>query len=237
MNAQTDSINQERGFKELEKRLDYHFSDQRHLHLALTHRSAGSEHNERLEFLGDGVLNFVIASELFERLPKSPEGDLSRLRATLVNESTLAEVADELGLAPLLTLGPSETGDGSRRRDSVRADAVEAVLGAIYVDGGFDPARATIVELFSNRLTHLPDVGDIKDAKTSLQEWLQSRGRERPSYELVSTHGADHCRIFVARCQLVDSDVGAEGRDSSRRKAEQAAAERVLERLRRAAGE
>lgn len=232
-----DTTNHERGLFELESRLNYDFSDRRMLERALTHRSAGASHNERLEFLGDGVLNFVVAAELFERCPESPEGDLSRLRATLVNESTLAEIAGELELADLLTLGPSETGDGSRRRDSVCADTVEAVLGAVYLDGGFESAECVIGRLYADRLHQLPRVDDIKDAKTQLQEWLQARGRTRPVYELVRTSGAEHCRIFVARCRLNDSGVSGEGQDSSRRKAEQAAAARVIDRLKRAAGE
>ncbi|WP_318269607.1 ribonuclease III [Salinisphaera orenii] len=221
----------------LETRLNYEFADRRHLKRALTHRSAGPDNNERLEFLGDGVLNFVIAAELFERLPDAPEGDLSRLRATLVNEPTLAEIADEIGVAELLTLGPSETGDGSRRRDSVRADTVEAVIGAVYIDSGFDATRDLISRLYTDRLEQLPSADDTKDAKTRLQEWLQARGRQRPHYELVRTEGAEHCRTFVAYCRLVDSDVGAEGQGSSRRKAEQVAAMTVLERVRRASSE
>ncbi len=218
----------ERTVRALEDRLGYRFENIAWLQQALTHRSAASAHNERLEFLGDGALNFIIAAALFERCPDAPEGDLSRLRAALVRERTLAEVAAEIDLGDALVLGPGEQRDGSYRRDSIRADGVEAVLGAIYCDGGFAAVQASIRQLFSERLDNLPDPGDLKDPKTRLQEWLQARGRRLPEYVLLRVSGADHCQHFVASCGLSDSDEQCEGEGAGRRAAEQQAARRML---------
>jgi len=226
-----NSPDRERALATLQARLGYEFTDPGRLQQALTHRSAGPTHNERLEFLGDGVLNFVIAAALFEQCPDAPEGDLSRLRAALVRGQTLTEIAGQLTLRDLLVLGPGETGDGSRRRASILADSVEAVLGAIYCDGGFDPTRDVILRLYAERLAHLPSVASLKDAKTQLQEWLQARGRRRPEYELVRVTGADHCQHFVARCRVADGGDTVDGEGGSRRKAEQDAARRMLEKL------
>lgn len=212
----------------LQARLGYDFEDTRLLAQALTHRSAGSVHNERLEFLGDGVLNFIVAAALFERCPEAPEGDLSRLRAALVRERTLAEVARQLDLGEALVFGPGEKRDGSYRRASILADGVEAVLGAIYRDGGFAAARAVVLRLFASRLDDLPDPGELKDSKTRLQEWLQARGRRVPEYALVRISGADHRQHFVASCQLADSGHYSEGEGGGRRKAEQDAARRMM---------
>ncbi|WP_423820930.1 ribonuclease III [Salinisphaera sp. SPP-AMP-43] len=227
----SESVNRAQARAALEERLGYTFADRSLLALALTHRSAGPNHNERLEFLGDGVLNFVIAAELFERKPEAPEGDLSRLRAALVREPTLATIADELGLGDLLVLGPGETRTGSRRRASIRADTVEAVLGAIYCDAGFATTREVILALYRGRLAELPTADSVKDAKTRLQEWLQARSRARPEYDVVSISGADHNQHFVARCRLADTGDAVEGEGGGRRKAEQDAAKRMLERL------
>lgn len=221
----------ERAMAALETRIGHVFADQALLGQALTHRSASSKHNERLEFLGDGALNFVIAAALFDQSPEAPEGDLSRLRAALVRERTLAAIADELQLGEMLVLGPGEQGDGSRRRASIRADAVEALLGAIYCDAGFDATRAVIQRLYAQRLSNLPSAASLKDAKTRLQEWLQARARQRPEYDLVRVTGADHCQHFVARCRLPDTGEAAEGEGGGRRKAEQDAARRMLENL------
>lgn len=215
----------------LEKRLGFVFTDRSLLAQALTHRSASPTHNERLEFLGDGVLNFIIAAALYADNPSATEGDLSRLRAALVQEKTLAAIADELALGALLVLGPGENRTGSRRRASIRADGVEAVLGAIYCDAGFDATQRVVLHLYRERLVDLPDADNLKDAKTRLQEWLQARGRARPVYDVVSVTGADHAQHFVARCALAELGLSLEGEGGGRRKAEQDAARRMLERL------
>ncbi|MBO9471565.1 ribonuclease III [Endozoicomonas sp. G2_2] len=215
----------------LEARLGYVFEDRSLLDRALTHRSAAADHNERLEFLGDGVLNFVVAAALFAQCPEAPEGDLSRLRAALVRERTLAQIADEIELGQAIVLGPGELRNGSRRRASILADGVEALLGAIFQEGGFDAARGVIAHLYAERLANLPSAASLKDAKTRLQEWLQARARNRPEYELVRVTGADHCQHFVSRCVLADTGLAVEGEGGGRRKAEQDAARRMLEML------
>ena len=215
----------------LERHLDYVFADRALLKRALTHRSAEADHNERLEFLGDGVLNFTIAAALFEQCPEAPEGDLSRLRASLVRETTLAAIAREIELGAAIVLGPGEMRNGSRRRASILADGVEALLGAIYCEAGFDAVRAVILRLYNKRLANLPTAASLKDAKTQLQEWLQARARSRPEYELVQVTGADHCQHFVSRCRLADSGDSVEGEGGGRRKAEQDAARRMLAKL------
>ncbi|MDA3921529.1 MAG: ribonuclease III [Salinisphaera sp.] len=224
-------VNRARDRATLEERLDYRFADRSLLARALTHRSASANHNERLEFLGDGVLNFIIAAALFEAQPNASEGDLSRLRASLVRERTLAAIADELSLGELIVLGPGENTDGSRRRSSIRADTVEAILGAIYCDAGFDSTRRVVLLLYQPRLADLPSADSLKDAKTQLQEWLQARGRSRPAYHVTSVTGADHAQHFVVSCGLADSDDTVQGEGGGRRKAEQVAARRMLDRL------
>lgn len=233
-----ESSNRAQARDAFEKRIGHVFATRSLLAQALTHRSAGANHNERLEFLGDGILNFVIAAALFEQNPTLPEGDLSRLRAALVRETTLAEIAGELELSALLVLGPGETRTGSRRRDSIKADAVEAVLGAIYCDAGFAATRQVILGLYRQRLMDLPTADSVKDAKTRLQEWLQARGRARPVYEIVAISGPEHAQQFVARCRLEDDEAleAAQGQGSGRRKAEQDAARRMLYTLETQAG-
>lgn len=215
----------------LTRRLGYTFADHALLQRALTHRSAAAGNNERLEFLGDGVLNFVIAAALFARCPQAPEGDLSRLRAALVCEGTLAQIARTLDLGAVLILGPGEKRNGSCRRASILADGVEALLGAIYTESGFDAAQRVILSLFEQRLQHLPNADEVKDAKTRLQEWLQARGRGLPQYSLISRSGADHAQHFVAACQLPDGTATCRGEGPGRRKAEQDAARHMLTRL------
>ena len=229
MNAPATTVAAQR--RVLCRRLGYEFADADLLLRALTHRSAAADNNERLEFLGDGVLNFVIAAALFRRCPEASEGDLSRLRAVLVRGRTLAELALELELGALLILGPGEQRNGSSRRESILADTVEALLGAIYVEAGFDAVQGVILNLFDERLNHLPAPDEAKDAKTRLQEWLQARGRTLPQYALVERSGAKHAERFVAACQLADENMLCEGEGTSRRKAEQAAARCMLERL------
>ena len=223
--------NREQARAALEQHLDYAFRDRSLLNRALTHRSADADHNERLEFLGDGVLNFTIAAALFEQCPEAPEGDLSRLRASLVRETTLAAIAREIELGAAIVLGPGEMRNGSRRRASILADGVEALLGAIYCEAGFDAVRAVILRLYKKRLANLPTAASLKDAKTQLQEWLQARARSRPEYELVQVSGADHCQHFVSRCRLTDSGDSVDGEGGGRRKAEQDAARRMLAKL------
>lgn len=225
------TANRERARAGLEGHLDYVFEDRALFEQALTHRSAAAHHNERLEFLGDGVLNFTIAAALFEQCPQAPEGDLSRLRAALVREGTLAAIAEEIDLGEAILLGPGETRNGSRRRASILADGVEALLGAVYCESGFTGASRVIQHLFSVRLANLPTADSLKDSKTRLQEWLQARSRRLPEYELVRVTGADHRQHFVTRCRLADSGDCVEGEGRGRRKAEQDAARRMLEHL------
>jgi ribonuclease-3 len=195
---------------------------------ALTHRSAARPHNERLEFLGDAVLNLSIAEHLYRGNPQADEGDLSRLRAWLVSSPPLAQTAAQIGLGEVLRLGSGELKTGGFRRESILADALEALLGAIYLDGGLSAAQRVIFELFGERLAHLPDTDDLKDSKTRLQEHLQSRGLPLPAYEVVRTEGEIHAQTFWVRCEVNTLGREATGRGLSRRRAEQEAAALVL---------
>lgn len=214
-----------------QQRLGYRFQDPRLLAQALTHRSAGGANNERLEFLGDGLINFVVADALFRRRPEAEEGDLSRLRASLVREESLAVLADGLQLGDALVLGGGELKSGGFRRASILADALEAVLGAVYLDGGFGRARETCERLFAESLAHLPDPDLLKDAKTRLQEYLQGHGRPLPLYELLSSEGPEHRPSFRVACRLADAADVTEGHAANRRAAEQDAAEKMLGRV------
>ena len=211
--------------------IDYRFNDPALLSEALTHRSAGSFNNERLEFLGDSILSTVIAARLFERHPEASEGDMSRMRARLVRGSTLAEIAAGMELGRLVQMGEGERKSGGFRRSSILADTYEALLGAVFLDGGFDACRAVILDRFDPLIDDLPDVDELKDAKTRLQEWLQGRGRPLPEYVLLEESGADHQKSFRIACRLADADLQTEQTGGSRRKAEQAAAARMLARL------
>ena len=213
------------------RQLGYRFNDAGLLADALTHRSAGSRNNERLEFLGDAILNFVIADALFHHYDTSSEGDLSRLRANLVNRDALAVHARHLKLGEYLTLGSGELKSGGFRRDSILADALEAVFGAVYLDGGFEVCRQLIMGLYRNMLTGLPDAEDLKDPKTRLQEYLQSRKAPLPEYEVIDVSGEAHAQVFVVDCRVSGIDAPVQGRGGSRRKAEQDAAARALEQL------
>lgn len=213
-------------------RIGHAFSDPALLARALTHRSAGAPHNERLEFLGDSLVNMFIAEMLFLRWPKADEGTLTRARAELVRESALAVIARELQLGERLTLGPGEMKSGGYRRDSILADTVEAVVAAIYLDAGFEACRARVLPWFEPLLaTLLPSGKPEKDAKTRLQEWLQARQHTLPVYELVCESGDDHAKHFRVRCTLGEPAVTAEGEGTSRRLAEQHAAAAVLAQL------
>lgn len=211
--------------------IDYRFDDPQLLRSALTHRSAGSANNERLEFLGDSVLNTVVAMRLFVLHPEAQEGDLSRMRARLVRGTTLSEVASSIGLGREIRLGEGELKSGGFRRASILADAFEALLGAIFIDGGYDACRAVILRLFDPLIAALPAAEELKDAKTRLQEWLQARGRPLPDYSLQSEEGADHAKKFFVSCELTDDGTLAEASGRSRRKAEQAAAALLLDML------
>jgi ribonuclease III len=215
----------------LERALDYRFRSQSMLGEALTHRSAAGNNNERLEFLGDGILNFVIASELFHRRPDDPEGILSRLRASLVNRVSLAELARELELGAYLRLGSGELKSGGHRRDSILADALEAIFGAVYLDGGYEQCRALVLRLYRERLDSLPEIGELKDPKTRLQEYLQGTRQALPIYTVLEISGKAHDQSFRVRCQISDDGIETEGVGSSRRQAEQCAAEAMLEAL------
>lgn len=198
--------------------------------LALTHRSVGRPNNERLEFFGDALLGCLVAEMLFEAHPHASEGELSRLRAQLVNGQTLAEIARGLALGERLRLGSGELKSGGFRRDSILADAFEAMVAAVYLDDGFDACRQAVRSLFGPRIALLPR--SSKDPKTRLQEWLQARGLALPSYELLAAHGEEHARTFEVRCRLAEPrPLEAGGQGSSRRNAEQAAAEILLQQL------
>jgi len=208
------------------------FSDPALLKQALTHRSAGAPHNERLEFLGDSIVNMMVAEALYQRWPKADEGAMTRARAELVREGALAVIARTLELGERLTLGPGELKSGGHRRDSILADALEAVVAAIYLDVGFEACRAVVLPWFAASMEALPATGrPEKDPKTRLQEWLQARQKTLPVYELVSESGDDHAKLFKVRCSIVDPSVGTEGEGTSRRLAEQQAAAAAIEQL------
>jgi ribonuclease-3 len=212
-------------------RIGHVFADPGLLAQALTHRSAGAPHNERLEFLGDGIVNLMIAEALYLRWPKADEGALTRARAELVREAALAVIGRELQLGERLTLGPGEMKSGGHRRDSILADAVEAVVAAIYLDAGFAACRAVVLPWFERALAALPVGKPEKDAKTRLQEWLQARQLPLPGYELISESGDDHAKQFRVGCTLTTPQYRAEGEGTSRRLAEQQAAAAILRQL------
>ncbi|MEY4756568.1 MAG: hypothetical protein RJA34_1466 [Pseudomonadota bacterium] len=217
--------------RDLQHRLQHTFSDPALLMRALTHRSFSSDHNERLEFLGDSVLNLAVADLLFERLANLPEGDLSRVRANLVKQDTLHHLAVELGLPPYIRLGEGEVKSGGRKRPSILADALEAIIGAVYMDGGFGGARALVHRLFS-RLEINPHMQAIgKDAKTELQEWLQGRKMKLPTYRVVATLGEAHKQSFDVECLIAEMELAQRGIGASRRAGEQAAAAAMLQQL------
>ena len=215
----------------LEKTLHYRFHDVGLFVQALTHRSATGLNNERLEFLGDAVLDFVISDSLFKIRPDADEGDLSKLRASLVKDTSLAGIAVDIGLGEHLILGSGERKTGGHRRESILADALEAVFGAVYLDSGFDAAKDLIDRIFEQRLDELPDAEDLRDPKTRLQEWLQARKLSLPIYDLVSVTGKDHRQKFVVSCTVNELSETTEGGSTSRRKAEQRAASAMLEML------
>jgi ribonuclease-3 len=208
----------------------YRFRDPGLATLALTHRSAGKPNNERMEFLGDALLGALVAELLFEAHPNASEGELSRLRAQLVNGQALAVIGRELELGDDLKLGPGELKSGGFRRDSILADAFEALVAAVYFDDGYDACRQVVRRLFAPRVAEIKR--SSKDAKTRLQEWLQGRGLPLPNYDLTDSYGEDHAKIFDVSCTIDEPEpIRVEGRGGSRRAAEQDAAETVLRRL------
>jgi ribonuclease-3 len=214
----------------LQERLGHRFADQRLLERALTHRSFSADHYERLEFLGDSVLSLAVSGLLYERLSSQPEGDLSRIRANLVKQDTLHGLAEVLKLSPLLRLGEGEIRSGGRERPSILADALEAILGAVYLDAGFDAANALVRRLYQSVDLSPGQSVQGKDAKTALQEWLQGRKMKLPAYRVAATTGEAHRQTFEVVCQI---ETGHEERGSgaSRRSAEQAAAAAMLQYL------
>lgn len=217
-------------YKRLCNKLGYQFTDTANLQLALTHRSAAKAHNERLEFLGDAVLGVVIAERLYQQFPKQTEGTLTRLRASLVKGDTLAELGREFALGEVLKLGSGELKSGGKRRSSILADAVEAIIGAIYLEAGFEQARERVLAWFDSRLTQLNPAAESKDNKTQLQEYLQGRGLPLPDYEVINITGKDHAQTFEVSCTVANlSPLNASG--SSRKIAEQNAAKLALAEL------
>lgn len=212
----------------LQKRLQHDFSDPKLLALALTHRSFSADHNERIEFLGDSVLNLAVAGLLYEQLSELPEGDLSRVRANLVKQDTLHKLAVVLGLPDMLRLGEGEAKSGGKKRPSILADALEAVIGAVYLDAGFDKAEQLVRRLFKDVEIN-PQMQAIgRDPKTELQEWLQGRKMKLPIYRVVGTMGAAHKQTFDVECEITEYGRAERGIGGSRRAGEQAAAAAML---------
>ncbi len=215
----------------LKAKLGYQFSDPDLLAQALTHRSAAGHSNERLEFLGDAVLDVVVSEAVFRAEPFADEGDLSRLRASIVRDKSLADVARDLGIGELLVLGSGEKKTGGHRRESILADSIEALFGAVYLDAGFAAARVVVERALGDRLRNLPDASELRDPKTRLQERLQSRRLALPSYELVGVTGKAHQQLFEVLCRVDGGAVPTTGTGTSRRGAEQQAARRMLAQL------
>lgn len=215
----------------LKKSLSYEFEDVGLLRQALTHRSAAGESNERLEFLGDSVLQITISDLVFRARAGATEGQLSRLRSSLVKDVTLAEIAAELGIGSYLILGPGEKKSGGHRRSSILADALEALFGAVYLDRGIDAATTVIHTAFGKRLQEIPDEAALRDPKSRLQEWLQSRGLALPEYTLEQTTGKAHKQTFEISCNIVELEQTSSGQGSTRRDAEQEAARAMLKQL------
>lgn len=215
----------------LSKRIGYSFTQPKLLIQALTHRSAKGQHNERLEFLGDSILGFVIAEALFEKFPKHDEGDLTRMRSSLVKGVTLAEIGLDFNLGEYLILGPGELKSGGHRRESILEDAIEAIIGAVYLDSTISQCKQLILTWFAPRLSSIKPGNEQKDPKTRLQEYLQGRKIPLPIYDVIDTSGQSHNQHFTVRCitDVVNTEVVAKG--TSRRKAEQAAAQQVLAQL------
>ena len=218
-------------FDALQQRLGYRFTQHKLLSRALMHRSAGADHNERLEFLGDAVLSAAVSAMLYERFGDSDEGDLTRVRAHLVREESLHRVALALGLPEVIRLSDGEARGGGAQRASILADALEAVIGATFLDGGFEPAQALVRRLFGDVIANTEIDSWSKDAKTELQEWLQARKLSVPAYRIVATRGQAHAQTFEVECGVTALGLVEQGEGKSRRAAEQEAARRMLEAL------
>ncbi len=221
---------------ELHRRLGHEFGDAGLLDVALTHRSHGTPHNERLEFLGDGVLNFLVAEDLYRRFPGAAEGILTRMRAGIVAKPSLARVARALELGPCLRLGGGELKNGGYDRDSILADALEAIIGAIYLDGGLEPCRRFVLGRFAEALAEVHPDEVVKDPKSRLQEYLHQHAREVPTYRVVEIHGEPHAQHFIVECELDDAAQRFRGEGSNRRSAEQEAAAKAYRALTQAHG-
>lgn len=215
-------------YQRLEQRLGYHFDDQRQLQLALTHRSHGATNNERLEFLGDSILNFIVGEALFKRFPEAREGQLSRLRSQLVKGETLAELAREFELGECLVLGEGEMKSGGNRRDSILADSVEAIIGAIYLASGLDVCRDRVLVWFAPRLNELGLDTSSKDSKSRLQEYLQAQRQPLPDYVVVEVGGEGHAQVFTIECRVALAKEPTVATASNRREAEKQAAALML---------
>ncbi|MEN0038666.1 MAG: ribonuclease III [Cellvibrio sp.] len=218
-------------YQRLEQRLGYHFEDQRQLQLALTHRSHGAINNERLEFLGDSILNFIVGEALFKRFPEAREGQLSRLRSQMVKGDTLAELAREFELGECLVLGEGEMKSGGNRRDSILADSVEAIIGAIYLASGLDVCRERVLVWFAPRLNELGLDTSAKDSKSRLQEYLQAQRQPLPEYVVAEVGGEGHAQVFTIECRVVLAKKPTVATASSRREAEKQAAALMLAHL------
>ena len=217
--------------EKLQKNIDYHFSDAALLKQALTHRSVNKNNNERLEFLGDSILGCVISHELYHRFPLVDEGQLSRLRSSLVRGQTLAKLAKTLNLSETLVLGQGELKSGGFRRESIQADAFEAILGAIFLDSDYVTVSAVILKLYDELLSDASPDDSLKDFKTQLQELLQKKGHSLPIYELIKTKGQDHNAVFYVSCHIKEFNLSVEENAKSIKRAEQACAESILESL------
>lgn len=213
---------------ELVAKLNYEFRNSQLLTVALTHRSRGGDHNERLEFLGDAVVNFVIGDALYHQYPKAAEGDLSRWRASLINRDALAELAKEFELGKYLILGPGEIRSGGSSRQSILSCTMEAIIGAIYLDAGFDVTKAKILEWYAPWLSTLSSASSLKDPKTVLQEYVQGLKLPLPIYKVASTEGEAHQQVFIVSCEIEGVPEKSTGKGTSRRRAEQDAAQAML---------
>ena len=218
-------------FEKLQRNLDYQFSDPSWLKLALTHRSKSKKNYERLEFLGDSFLGFVISDCLYKKFPQEPEGILTRLRANVVRQKSLANIAKEFNLSDFLILGAGEGRSGGHQRDSTLSDVLEAIIAAIFMDGGEAKARQFVEKTFANSLAALDPSIQLKDPKSRLQEWLQKQGHEVPEYQVTEINGQDHDQMFKVECQTIISETLFIGEGTSRRKAEQKAAQHALKEL------
>lgn len=215
----------------LEGNLGHSFTSKHLLTAALSHRSLGVDNNERLEFLGDALLGLIIAETLYQLYPRATEGELTRLRATLVKGDTLAKVARRLNLGNYLILGPGEQKSGGWRRNSILANTLEAIIGAIYLDSGFAVCRDRVLLLFTDSIGEVSPDSLVKDPKTRLQEYLQSRQQKLPEYQVVRERGEAHARIFTVQCQIPELNISAQAEGKNKRSAEQACAQLVLEKL------